>query len=248
MKLLTFIGVALRASACVAQMNEAPQSRSHFPVTVQASPEHSGSVLPHRPKLGDKLGYSKEESIRRLAPEYRAFLDGILRLYHEPGLFAKRREVFATLGTAPGKMEPRPAGMPRLSKTEWFRQYAAPQGLFAQEGWSASYLYRGREIKSGQTTWGALLTIRLANKQECIDSRAVEGYLDLYLNSGIEGHAHPVPARLWDRHGIEGNPFSRAISSMTPDISLGFSSGCLVNVFMGNRFNFEEVSDDHVID
>ena len=89
--------------------------------------------LPYRPKDGDKLGYSREESIKRLSPEVRVFLDGVLRLYKEPGLFANRREMFRALGTESGVREPLPRSIPWNSVNDPFREYAKPLGVFARE-------------------------------------------------------------------------------------------------------------------
>ena len=233
--------------ACAAVDSAAPPASQAqlAPAASTASAAQSKPLV--RPKPGDKLGYSKEESTQRLAPEYRALLDGVLRLYREPGLFARRSEAFATIGAVPGRIEVFTRSVPRRSETDQFRQHAVAQGLFAREGWAASYEYNGRETRDGKTTWHALLSIQLPYKQDCVDSRAVEGYLDLYLYPGIDGHAHPVPSRLWDRHGITGSPFARPIAKNGPGITLGFGEGCLGNIFMGSRFNLEEVSDEQVI-
>ncbi|RUR71926.1 hypothetical protein EJP67_33255 [Variovorax guangxiensis] len=200
--------------------------------------------LPYRPKNGDKLGYSKEESARRLSPQERAFLDAILRLYQEPGLFAHRREVFALLGTEPGRRENLSHSIPRTSATDPFREYAAPKGLFAREGWKAIYTYRGRE--DGGEIWRARLDITIP-QSDCIDSRSVEGYLDLYLITGLDGISHPPLPEHWDRHGVAGSPFARAISSATPGIDLGFVGGCAVRITLSSGYKLKEVSDDNVL-
>jgi hypothetical protein len=212
-------------------------------VTSTTSP--ASSSLPYRPKNGDKLGYSKEESARRLSPQARAFLDAILRLYREPGLFARRREVFALLGTEPGRREKLSHSIPRTSTTDPFREYAAPKGLFVRQGWSAIYTYLGQE--EGGARWRVRLDIAVP-QSDCIDSRAAEGYLDLYLITGLDGISHPPLPEYWDRHGIAGSPFARATSSMTPGIDLGFMNGCAIRFTLSNGFKFREVSDDNVLD
>ncbi|WP_143694915.1 hypothetical protein [Variovorax sp. JS1663] len=205
------------------------------------------SSLPYRPKDGDKLGYSKEESTRRLSPEVRAILDGILRLYEEPGLFADRRRVFAVLGTEPGRREILPHPIPRTSATDKFRVYAAPQGVFAEGGVSAEYLYDGQESRNSEMTWRGLLTVRFPYKQKCVDSRAVEGYLDLYLYAGIDGLAHPLLPSQWDRHDFGGRPFALALSKTTPSLSLNFVGGCVALIYVGDRFNYRDLADDHLL-
>lgn len=209
--------------------------------------------LPYRPKDGDRLGYSKEENIKRLAPEIRVFLDGILRLYKEPGLFAKRREVFAVLGAEAGPMQSlNEELMPRKSPTDPFRQYMLPKGLFARKGWSGYYTYLGKEQEGTHwpprpgPQWRATLNVNLTVDAECIDSRAVEGYLDLYLYANLDGKSHLIPSNLWDRHGASGGPYAKALSFVTPGISLGFLDGCLSHIILGNGFKYQELSDDDV--
>lgn len=201
---------------------------------------------PYRPKDGDNMGYSKAESIKYLEPEVQIFLDNILRLYKEPGLFANRREVFAALQTEAGVREELTHPVPRSSLTDSFRQYAVAKGLFARAGWSATFNYLGQE-KNG-THWRIRLDISIPSRPACIDSRAVEGYLDLYLYSNLDGKAHLTPPNLWDRHGISGSPFAIALSGLTPGISLGFVGGCLARITLAKGFKYEEISDVNIFD
>jgi hypothetical protein len=244
-----FIAIEL-ALACALSACAPASSLPSQPVEGSTQPEARSEgkpvspALPYRPKNGDKLGYSKEESARRLSPQARAFLDAILRLYREPGLFARRREVFALLGTESGRREKLSHSIPRTSATDPFREYAARKGLFAREGWSAAYTYLGQE--DGGARWRARLDIAIPER-DCLDSRSVEGYLDLYLITGLDGISHPPLPEHWDRHGIEGSPFARGISSTTPGISLGFVKGCAVRFTLSSGFKFKEVSDDNVL-
>lgn len=212
--------------------------------TPRSSDVSAGQAFPYRPKDGDKLGYSKEESYTRLAPEIRDFLDGILRLYREPGLFASRKEVFSSIGAQPGQIKELSQPVPRISATEPFRQYAAPKGLFARIGWRVAYSYLGRE-ENGMR-WRVRLDIEIPSQPDCIDSRAVEGYLDLYLHANLDGKAHLVPPSQWDRHGASGGPLALPLSSVTPGIDLGFVGGCLVGIILGNSFYYREIKDDNV--
>lgn len=199
---------------------------------------------PHRPTDGEKLGYSKDESKRRLMPEVISFLDGILRLYKEPGLFANKSELFYAIGTQPGRRVNFENSIQKDLFAAPFRQYAAPTGLFSRNGWSASYTYSGRE--SNPVVWHARLYIEIPYREDCIDSRAVEGYLDLYLVTGLEGKPHPVSADKWDRHGAYGLPYAVAASDLTPGIQLGFIGGCLSEIVLAAKFNYRDLSDDSV--
>lgn len=243
-------GLALAGALCTCAMAQVPDTKAALPSNATQQPAAGNPAAsttgkqPVLPKDGDKLGYSREESIRRLTPEVRMFLDGILRLYKETGLLARRREAFAALGTEPGRRRELDRPVPKTSATDPFRQYAAPKGLFSQAGWAAAYTYSGREAEG--TVWRARLDIDIPSTP-CIDSRAVEGYLDLYLHTGLEGKPHPASKDLWDRHGAGGSPFAVSLGSTTPGISLGFVSACLVRITLAHGFTYKEISDDNVL-
>lgn len=242
--------LALACALCACAVAQVPETKAALPsgeLQQPAAGNPGASITgkqPILPRDGDKLGYSREESIRRLTPEVRAFLDGILRLYKEPGLLARRREAFAALGTEPGRRRELDHPAPRTSATDPFRQYAAPEGLFSRAGWAAAYTYSGREALG--TAWRARFDIDIPSTP-CVDSRAVEGYLDLYLHTGLDGKAHPVSKNLWDRHGAGGSPFAVSLGSTTPGISLGFVNACLVRITLGHGFTYKEISDDNVL-
>jgi len=235
MTVVIFIALCFSAIYAVAQP---------VPPSISTNSTVNMPGLPYRPKDGDKLGYSKEESIRLLDPEVRSFLDGVLRLYKEPGVFVDRREVFRALGTEPGEVRMLYNREPAFPATAPYRQSAANKGVFARVGWTAEYTYRG--LERDIYMWRLDMRINVPKSPDCIDSRAVEGYLDLYLRSGLDGYAHPLPAYLWDRHGISGSPYGTELFPSTPKLRVGFVGGCLVGFSLENYFNYTEVSDENV--
>ncbi len=201
---------------------------------------------PKRPRPGDKLGYSKEESTRRLDPEIRQFLDVFLRIYREPGLFTDRRSALALLGVDQfeRRWHSRSNQMPDNEPTH-FEDRLATQGIFARKGWQGYYKYGGWRDKGA--AWYASLGAKIDTKIECIDSRAVEGYLDLFLQTGIDQRVPPAPRELWNRHGNYGTPYASAIGPLTPLLGMSFTKGCLTDIAVYGAFNFKEIRDDNVL-
>lgn len=198
-----------------------------------------------RPQPGDKLGYSKEESSRLLEPEVRQFLDVLLRFYREPGLFTNRTATMAALGI--DQMErrwlPRSSVMAAGEPTHFEDQFAR-QRIFARHGWRGHYRYDGWRNKGN--SWYVELFAEIDRGVECIDSRAVEGYLDLFLQTGLEGKPHPPSRERWDRHGNYGSPYALATKSLTPSLGMTFTQGCLTRIGVYGGFEYKEIGDDRI--
>lgn len=199
--------------------------------------------LPYRPRPGDKLGYSREESIRRLDPDMRRFLDGILRIYREPGLLRHRINSLTALGVR--------ATSRRYYKVKYDDQlYDTFVDDFvladpAIPTWSGMFIYDPR--LHDNSVWRAEITLGRGNNSQCADSRAVEGYLDLYLQPALDGYDHLPGRRLWDRHGLFGKPYAEALNKDTPALQLFLANGCLTNVTLGQNYNRSELSDEHIL-
>ena len=202
--------------------------------------------MPRRPQPGDKLGYSKEESTRLLDPEVRQLLDALLRLYREPGLFTDRRVAMQVLGVTDQRVWSSTTGLQPGEPAHYANQFAKT-GIFGRPGWSGRFAYFGWFRARGEE-WLAEISIEVDRTQVCIDSRAVEGYVDLFLQTGLDGRPHPLPVSRWDRHGIFGSPYALPLGPQTPRFSMSFASGCLVKIVVGNLFKFTEVSDEKVRD
>lgn len=223
-----------------ATSNDRAASTNQFPRDTRPQ------VEPNLPMPGDELGYSKEESIARLSSDDRQFLDQVLKLYKEPGRFYDLKLAFATLGTVPSTRQTFPPSIPRASSTDRFRQCAKPIGAFSRPGWIACYEYWGRnDIKE---TWYSQLTVEIPFKRYCIDSKAVEGYLGLYLYPRIWGYAHPIPSDRWDRHGVAGIADAKPAAVGGPALGIGFIGGCLSGFTFSRTFNSTEISDAAVLD
>lgn len=196
-----------------------------------------------RPNIYAKQGYPKEQSTAMLDPEVRALLDVALRLYREPGLFSNRSKALQALGV-------------RHTSRRWdyqkpvegsYRAYVdsfAKEGLFARPAWRGEYSYTGkREVWIEQ--WHAAIRIKVDYTQDCQNSRAVEGYLDLVLDPGLKGFPHPVPERL-RRHEVSfATPYAPPLTPITPQLGLTFGDGCLVGLSLGNIFELKDISDDN---
>jgi len=209
--------------------------------------DRPASAVFRKPKPGDKLVYSKEESVRRLDPAVRELLDALLRLYRELGLFTDRRLALSVIGAqiAQRRWHSRYDNMPDQEPMH-FEDVFAKAGLFARPGWTGIFHYGGWQNKGKK--WFAKIDVFVDTKIECIDSRAVEGYLDLYLQPGLRTGFDPTPRELWNRHGIFSRPYALAVDPLAPDIGMVFSYGCLYSIGVYQVFDYTEVSDEHVID
>jgi|GEM_PF-5370851 len=203
-------------------------------------------VLTAQPKPGDKLGLPYEQAVQRLDPEVRRFLDGVLRVYKEQGLVGNRKATLEALGAKVAKRnyfdtegQPRPV----------FREDFASTGVYGRKGWSGHYYYRG--VNRDNTKWEFRIEVLLDPKTaECVDSRAVEGYVDLYwvpiFNTTV--HKPYVRPDEWDRHDKYGAMRARALLPITPNLEMGIVKGCLVRIEFTRTISLEEMSNEHIYD
>jgi hypothetical protein len=189
--------------------------------------------LPRRPQPGDKLGYPKEQSAQMLPPDIRAFLDGVLQLYSANGLFLDASKTYQLLGAQPTGMEMVRQG----GRIVGYMAKLAPSGVFARPQWHGTRVYV-RPYPAGRSGHIDVL-VEVDPLVDCVDSRAVEGYLDLNLDP-VLNTVPPVPPERWDRHGVFGEAHARSISPNTPGVALSFSSGCLSRIDLRMPISHEE--------
>ncbi|WP_458765251.1 hypothetical protein [Cupriavidus basilensis] len=192
---------------------------------------------------GAKLGYSKEESARRLRPEVRELLAGILKIMDRPDQYMGRQAIYDALHVTGGKRVVRYTDMPDGTKDFRFREDLLPQGVFANPAWTGLYSYNGRTQRDKQPGRSIEVEIDITPERDCIDSRAVEGYLDLYVDPRIIARIHPLPREAWDRHGPGGH--SAYVTGRNPlnGLRLGFIDGCWSHMTFGNFYPESEVAD-----
>ncbi|MGH8783776.1 MAG: hypothetical protein ACREYA_01565 [Cupriavidus necator] len=229
----------------------APQAKS----TVEFHPGYPPAWVKNFKNLppevipGAKLGYSKEESAIRLRPEVREFLDIARRLYNEPGLLAHRQEVLELLHVSKAHRINHSRTMSNGSKAVSFREYFKAGGLFDNGTWTGFYDYGGLADGRPQQ-WEASLEIEIDDRRDCIDSRAVEGYLDVPINPGLwPPLVNPVPPERWDRHGI-GTGRELVTQSSVPfaaSIGMEFGNGCLASMRFSGRYDLNRVSNEGIL-
>ena len=198
---------------------------------------------PDVPNVYAKQGYPKEQSATMLDPEVRQLLDVVLRMYREPGLFSNRSKALEALGVR------------RTSR--WYNSIPAvvsghrsyvdtfTEGrFFGQSAWTGEYRYNGKR-EDRIDGWHALILISVDRKIECINSRAVEGYLDLTLDPDGTRSPHYFGDRNRRHDVILGKSSAPALSSTTPTLILTFSDGCLSELTIVKTFNFKDISDDN---
>lgn len=198
----------------------------------------------HQPEYFEKQGYSHEVAAERLDPDIRQLLDGVLRLYREPGLFLDRKEalkvIVAQVNERHWDQSKAFPGKKRLG----FKEDFVKRGIFARPGWTGFYSFGGQPAVLS-SKWYSKIDIRMDAATVCIESRAIEGYLDLMLDSNLfdilPGHA---PRGRIFRHEVPyARPWAVSLSGNTPSILLNFSRGCLVGLIIAGGFSIGEV--DH---
>ena len=204
-------------------------------------------ALTAAPKPGDKLGLLYDEAIKALDPDVRQFLDGVLRLYREPGLIGNRKVTLEALGAKVAKRNYFTSeGQPRPT----FREDFAPTGIYSRKGWTGYYFYDG--VKSNlPNRWTVRIEIRQNPKTStCINSRAVEGYMNLYWEPVFHQTAHKpyvLPSE-WDRHGVLGRMVASPLSPTSVWIAIEMIEGCLALVDFGKTINFMDMNNDNIYD
>lgn len=205
-------------------------------------------ISPYFPCPGQQLGLPKDEAIAALKPEIRAFLDGVLRLYREPGLFTRYQDTLAVFGLQTNERRWMKPSTGEAHMPLPFRE-SLKGGVVARPAWSAAYDCCNYWLRGDPDThhWRNQLTFKIDQDDECISSRAVEGYLDLYLYPNfLFGGPHPKPPEDWYRHGRVGGASAKALSSNTPEIELGYIAGCLVRLQINGHFFLKEYSSDRI--
>ena len=198
---------------------------------------------PGVPNIYAKQGFPKEQSAAMLDAEVRQLLDAALRLYREPGLFTSRSKALEVLGVVQTSrrydpVAPAPGGYPK------FKDTFASQGLFARPAWAGEYRYSGK-IQPWDNEWHEVIRITVDRALECINSRAVEGYLDLMLAPDGTRSPHYFRDRKRRHDVILGRTSAPALSPVTPTLDLTFSDGCLHKLNIASIFNFKDISDDN---
>jgi hypothetical protein len=241
---LRVIAIALAAlSSTAIQVAAAyePVESAGALANVPAPPEMP-TQPPYRPHPGDKLGYSRSESIARLDSDVRRFLDGVLRLYREPGLVAHRILAIAALGARSSTRRVHQVKYDGRLYETFADDFVLTDPRLIE--WRGKYIYEPRLRDPNE--WRIEISVRQETWDLCIDSRAVEGYLDLYLQPHLDGYATPLPARLWNRHGSFGKPYAEPLRPDTPALELYFEDGCLRSLHLGRNFLRQDLNDDHV--
>jgi hypothetical protein len=215
-RILSLVLLVMALAPC--HMSTAADAPQYPWVRPDGSVDHQ--KLPRRPQPGDKLGYPKEQSAQMLPPDIRAFLDGVLQLYSVNGLFLDASRTYELLGTQPTRMEM----LRDEGRIVGYTVKLGPSGVFARPQWHGSRVY-ARPYPDPSV--------------DCVDSRAVEGYLDLYLEP-VLNTVPPMPPERWDRHGVFGHVYARSISPNTPGVALFFSSGCLSGIDLRMPISHEE--------
>ncbi|MHA7683314.1 hypothetical protein [Cupriavidus sp. PET2-C1] len=192
---------------------------------------------------GAKLGYSKEESARRLRPEVRELLAGILKIMDRPDQYVGRQAIYDALHVAGGKRVVYYANMPDGTKDLWFREDLLPQGIFANPAWTGLYSYSRRTQRDKQPGRSVEVEIDISPERDCIDSRAVEGYLDLYVDPRIIAWIHPLPREAWDRHGPGRHSAHVTGKNPVNGLRIGFIDGCWSHMTFSNFYPENEVAD-----
>ncbi len=228
----------------------APQAKS----TVEFHPGYPPAWVKNYKHLppevipGAKLGYSKDESAKRVRPEVRELLDLLRRIYYEPALLARPKEVLNLLHVNSVKRDEFRTTMSDGSIDQSFKEYFRAGGLFDGGYWRGYYVYQGFDNDIPRERWGARLEVELDRKLECIDSRAVEGYIDLPIDPGLWPPLNPVPRERWDRHGVGTGSglIARSPASSTAGVTMWFADGCLAAIGAGARFENKKVSNEEV--
>ena len=263
---ILLLALALALGACVA--SPAPSAVAESPAAPAAPVTAKTAITPYVPntycsmqprdpvyaRCNVKLGLPKEEATAVLTESQRKFLDGVLRIYSEPGLLPRRKEVLAALGAEVESTRVSHTTWPDGRRTiDWRSDSFKSVGLFtAYKYWSSSYKYRMPRYPpwtEGRYRWSAEIYIAINQERECLASLAVEGYLDIPLSSRIFGYVHgQKPPEKWDRHGPGGHmAIAERLSKLSPRLEIDIIDGCLSRVGLEGHFFSSEVGDDDVL-
>lgn len=201
----------------------------------------------NRPKPGyfEKQGYPRNESAERLDADVRQLLDGVLRLYRESGLFTNRKEALKVIGAIVNdRVVYQKKSFPEKKRLD-FREDFLKEGIFSRPGWSGLYLFSGQPTR-GNNEWYSQIRINIDSKTVCIDSRAVEGYLDLVLDPGLNRFlpGYVPPERIFRHEVSYASPWVSALFPDTPSLILEFGNGCLRELLIAGHFSLGEIDDE----
>ncbi|MCP3022358.1 hypothetical protein [Cupriavidus basilensis] len=174
---------------------------------------------------GAKLGYSKEESARHLRPDVRELLNGVLRILDKPDQYVGRQAIYDALHVKGENRAVFYSKMKDGSRDMGFREKFISDGVFSNPAWNGWYYYDGQNGPS-RRGWGVRVEIDIKTEMDCIDSRAVEGYLDLHINPRIIEQIHPISRERWNRHGPGGHTVYAKTMNSSAGLRLVFADGC----------------------
>ena len=212
---------------------------------IESSSPQSARIthIEHEPRPGENFGLLKDESAKALEPDVRIFLDGVLRLYKEPSLIGDRKASLTALGVKVLKRYSFPTeGQPRPI----FRENLAPFGVLKRQGWKGFVYYSGTEKEN--SSWLMRIEFEISpEKAACVQSRAVEGYLEnIFWHPVVGGTLHNPGWKKedWDRHARFGGVFAKRLTSTSPEVWLDFVNSCLARVLISGNFLFGEMDDE----
>jgi hypothetical protein len=234
-------------------IGKAAASTSHQALNNETSSNSPqiGNLDPNRrkPDPHEKQVFTKEQSKNILSPSVRALLDVMLRLYDEPGLITDRQKVLDLLEVKSSNRQWSTIEPVKGSYRSYIDQLAS-EGLVGYTGWLSTYGYTGKR-EPWIEMWSVGLAIQFDRKPQgsgCINSRAVEGYLNLVLDPGLFGSAHPRSNLISLHQHVLASPFAKRTSPLTPTLSMQFSNGCLLKIAAGDTFEIMEINDAHAHD
>lgn len=220
-------------------------------LVVQASQLLERPPESERPKPGyfEKQGYSRENSAKKLDPEVRQLLDATLKLYREPGLFINRKHALAVIGASVYERIVSPHKLFPEKKRLEFREDFLKEGIFSRPGWSGVYKFFGQPSRNSNK-WYSQIRINVDAENICIDSRAVEGYLDLVLDPGLNRFlpGYVPPERIFRHEVSYARPWVDALYGNTPALIITFGRGCLRELVIAGEFLIGEIDDEKAYD
>lgn len=209
-------------------------------ITESTAPVHARCMV--------KLGMVREEAAALLTERQRMFVDGVRRIYTEPGVLIQRREALAALGAQAAPVCRRPSTGADAT-TERQGEVLKTDALFSRNPFRRSrYMYSTTRIAPGDDngrTWTVWLAAALETRGACLPSRAVEGYLDVPLSSRVVKRKEPPQA--WDRHGPGiHRAVGEQLSEQGPRMEMHIVDGCVTDMYFmfDSDFVAGEVSDE----
>ncbi len=184
-----------------------------------------------------KQGFSRDASIRVLDKETRGLLDAALQIYQQPALLANRRAVLHLLHAK--SMERRFIGSPN-NRVSFADELTG--GVFSRRGWKGEYRY---SAQPGSKKWYSALWIEIDKSSACLNSRAIEGYLDLPLEPGNRQKVHPMTDQSSRHDATFARPYAKPLSGTTPQLSISIANGCVVDIVLSRNYLYNEVSDEN---